>query len=156
VLPRYRFRWSNLPADLLAELCEQLFDDCAGFAPTEVLGDAYGARPKENFVADAWDTLREDWLRHDKESRERVVEALRAIRREGGQITNRRAQMEYLRELSNAKTLRAVVLQAFVEGARPNLSTLRSLRSYLNRPPMRSAACRPQHQTPKHQSPEMT
>jgi ERCC4-related helicase len=114
-LPRYRFRWSNLPADLLAELCAQLFDDCAGFAPAEVLGDAYGARPKENFVAEAWDTLREGWLHHDKESREWVVDALRVIRREDGQITNRRAQMEYLRELSNAKTLRAVVLQAFIE-----------------------------------------
>ena len=114
-MPRYRFRWSNLPADLVAELCEQLFDDCAGFAPAEVLGDAYGARPKEDFVAEAWDTLREGWLHHDKESREWVVEALRVARREDGQITNCRAQMEYLRELSNAKTLRAVVLQAFIE-----------------------------------------
>jgi hypothetical protein len=92
-----------------------LFDDCTGFEPAEVLHDAYGARPRENFVAEAWDTLREGWLYHDKESRDRVVAELRAARHEDGQITNRRAQMEYLRELRNAKNLRAVVLQTFID-----------------------------------------
>ncbi|MDP7727541.1 MULTISPECIES: helicase-related protein [Mycobacterium] len=46
-----------------------------------------------------------------------MVETLRELRREDGRITNRRAQMEYLRELRNAKTLRSVVLQAFIEFA---------------------------------------
>ena len=41
--------------------------------------------------------------------------ALRELRDEDGRITNRRAQMEYLRELRNAKTLRSVVLQSFIE-----------------------------------------
>jgi superfamily II DNA or RNA helicase len=114
-VPRYKFRWSNLPEELLDELCQNLFEDCAGFAPAEVLHDAYGARPKENFVAEAWDTLREGWLHHDKESRDRVVATMRAVRHEDGQITNRRAQMEYLRELRNAKNLRTVVLQTFID-----------------------------------------
>lgn len=114
-MPRYKFRWSNLPEELLDELCQNLFEDCAGFAPAEVLHDAYGARPKENFVAEAWDTLREGWLHHDKESRDRVVATMRAVRHEDGQITNRRAQMEYLRELRNAKNLRTVVLQTFID-----------------------------------------
>lgn len=114
-MPRYKFRWSNLPRELLDELCQNLFEDCAGFEPAEVLQDAYGARPKENFVAEAWDTLREGWLLHDRDARDRVVETIRDIRREDGQITNRRAQMEYLRELRNAKNLRAVVLDAFID-----------------------------------------
>lgn len=114
-MPRYKFRWSNLPEKLLDELCRNLFEDCAGFEPAEVLYDAYGARPKENFVAEAWDTLRECWLLHDRDSRDRVIGALREIRSEDGQITNRRGQMEYLRELRNAKNLRAVVLDAFID-----------------------------------------
>ncbi len=114
-MPRYKFRWSNLPDDLLDELCRNLFVDYDGIALADVLSKAYGARPKEGFVAEAWDTLREGWLHHDKASRDRVVEELRAIRLEDGRITNRRAQMEYLRDLSNAKNLRAVVLQAFID-----------------------------------------
>ena len=80
-----------------------------------MLQDAYGARPKDNFVAEAWDTLREGWLFRDKESRDRVVADLRALRHEDGTITDRRDQMKYLRELRNAKTLRAVVLQTFID-----------------------------------------
>ncbi|OBA92310.1 hypothetical protein A5642_09515 [Mycolicibacterium mucogenicum] len=114
-MPRYKFRWSNLSTELLHELCQSLFDDFTGFEPSEVLQDAYGARPKENFVAEAWGTLRDDWLLHDKESRERVVEGIRAIRHEEGQLKTRKDQMAYLRGLSNAKNLRAVVLQAFID-----------------------------------------
>lgn len=114
-LPRYKFRWANLPEALLNELCQGLFEDCTGFEPVEVLRHAYGARPKENFVVEAWETLREGWLHHDKESRNWVVVSLRAARGEDGTITNRRAQMEYLRGLRNAKTLRSVVLEAFID-----------------------------------------
>ena len=87
----------------------------SGLDACEVLQDAYGARPKDDFVAEAWDLLREEWLHHDKPSRDQVVETLRELRDEDGRITNRRAQMEYLRELRNAKTLRSVVLQSFIE-----------------------------------------
>lgn len=114
-MPKYKFRWANLPTSLLDELCDGLFEDASGLDACGVLQGAYGARPKDDFVAEAWDLLREDWLHHDKPSRDRVVETLRELRHEDGRITNRRAQMEYLRELRNAKTLRSVVLQAFVE-----------------------------------------
>lgn len=114
-MPRYKFRWSNLPAPLLHELCCGLFEDVNGLDPCAVLQDAYGARPRDEFAAEAWDVLREKWLHHDKPSRDHVVDTLRELRHEDGRITNRRAQMEYLRELRNAKTLRSVVLQAFVE-----------------------------------------
>jgi superfamily II DNA or RNA helicase len=114
-VPRYNFRWSNLPTSLLDELCHGLFEDASGLDACDVLQDTYGARPKDDFVAEAWDLLREEWLHHDKPSRDQVVETLRELRHEDGRITNRRAQMEYLRELRNAKTLRSVVLQSFVE-----------------------------------------
>ncbi|MFL0287806.1 hypothetical protein ACJH6H_21325 [Mycobacterium sp. SMC-21] len=85
-MPRYKFQWSNLPTELLDELCQALFDHCDGFDPAAVLYDAYGARPKGNFVEEAWDTLREGWLLHDGESRHRVVSELRALRHEDGQL----------------------------------------------------------------------
>jgi superfamily II DNA or RNA helicase len=123
-VPRYKFRWSNLPTELLHELCRSLFDDSTGFEPAEVLQDAYGARPKENFVAEAWETLRDDWLPRDKESRDRVVNEIRAIRHEDGQLKTRKDQMAYLRGLSNAKNLRAVVLQAFIDRGEIELEPL--------------------------------
>ncbi len=71
-MPRYKFRWSNLADELLDRLCRALFVDYDGFALADVLSDAYGARPREDFVAEAWDVLRESWLHHDKESRDRA------------------------------------------------------------------------------------
>lgn len=115
-MPRYKFRWSNLPESLLDQLCEYLFVDTGGLTPVEVLQDAYGARPKEDFVVEAWEPLRELWLEGDKPSRDWVVGRLHELRNEGAaRTTSRRAQMDYLRELRNAKTLRAVVLEAFIE-----------------------------------------
>ncbi|MDF2468274.1 MAG: rapA, partial [Rhodococcus erythropolis] len=114
-MPRYRFSWSNLPESLLDQLCEHLFVDNGGLTSAEVLQSGYGARPKDNFVVEAWEPLRENWLNGDKPSRDWVVATLRELRDEHGRATSRRAQMDYLRELRNAKTLRAVVLEAFIE-----------------------------------------
>ena len=36
-MPRYKFRWPNLPDKLLDDLGQGLFDDCKGFDPAEVL-----------------------------------------------------------------------------------------------------------------------
>jgi hypothetical protein len=147
-LPRYKFRWSNLPRELLDELCQALFVDSTGFEPAEVLQDAYGARPKEDFVAEAWEKLREGWLLRDKESRDQVVEAVRSVRHEDGQITNRRAQMEYLRGLRNAKNLRAVVLQAFIDRGEVEPETPVVVKP----PPKPRPTARP---TPQYYHPEM-
>lgn len=121
-MPRYKFRWSNLPESLLDGLCEHLFVDTGGLTPAEALQGAYGARPKENFVVEAWEPLRERWLDSDKPSRDWVVETLHKLRNEDARTTGRRAQMEYLRELRNARTLRAVVLEAFIELGETELS----------------------------------
>jgi ERCC4-related helicase len=101
--------------DLRDELCQALFVDTGGLESAELLQAGYGARPTDDFVGEAWDILRERWLHHDREFRDWVVATLRELRGEEGQITNRRSQMEYLRELRNAKTLRSVVLEAFIE-----------------------------------------
>lgn len=113
-MPRYKFRWSNLPPVVLEFLCHDLIVDGDDYDPSEALCDVYGARPRDDFVRDAWPTLLETWLKHDKESRSLIVAALRETRREEGTLTNRGAQLQYLRELRNAKSLRAIVLQEFI------------------------------------------
>ena len=111
-MPRYRFQWSHLPTELLEAIHHALLEGAGDTA--EALQKFYGARPKDDFVKEAWSTLRESWLSHDKRSRERVVDAVRKVRREDGRITNRRSQMDYLRQLRNAKNLRCAVLQEFI------------------------------------------
>ena len=111
-LPRYKFRWTKLPPALLKELSEQLV--AGGEDPADALTQVYGARPKDDFVQEAWSILRERWLAHSRGSRNEVVLALRDQRREGGAISNRRAQLEYLRSLRNTKGLRDVALQKFI------------------------------------------
>lgn len=111
-MPRYKFRWSNLPCRLIDELRANLIDGEGDSA--ELMAKIYGARPKDEFVREAWPTLLDSWLSHDKESRHAVVKLLREARGEDGTITNRRSQMDYLRSLRNAKNLRSIVLEEFI------------------------------------------
>ncbi|WP_241178605.1 helicase-related protein [Mycobacterium sp. P7213] len=113
-MPRYRFRWSNLPRQVLSALSQALIADAYAYDPAEALQDVYGARPKDDFVCEAWPTLRETWLKDDNSSRDWIVTMLRQTRHEDGTLTKRRDQLEYLRELRNAKNLRAIVLTAFI------------------------------------------
>jgi superfamily II DNA or RNA helicase len=113
-MPRYKFRWSNLPVAVLDALCHELIVDGDDYNPVEALRSVYGARPKDDFVREAWPVLLATWLKHDKESRGWIVTTLREARHEDGTFTNRRAQLEYLRGLRNAKNLRAIVLQMFI------------------------------------------
>ena len=112
-MPRYKFQWSNLPSTLLDALRHALIAGGDGLDSAEALHEVYGACPKEVFVKEAWPVLRESWLQHHKESRDWVVASLHEARREDGTPTNRKAQMEYLRGLRNAKNLRSIVLQEF-------------------------------------------
>ena len=112
-MPKYKFRWSNLPCKLLDELREALIEGDGESA--ELLDELYGARPRDDFVREAWSVLLDSWLEHDKESRNAVVIALRQARGEDGTITNRRGQLEYLRGLRNTKNLRSVVLHEFID-----------------------------------------
>lgn len=82
--------------------------------PAEALREVYGARPKDEFIREAWPTLLEAWLKRDNSSRDWIVTTLRQTRHEDRTLTKRRDQLEYLRELRNAKNLRAIVLTAFI------------------------------------------
>ncbi len=113
-MPRYKFHWSNLPQPLLGELCDGLGVDASTDDPADALRGRYGARPKEDFVHDAWPILLEDWIGHTTESRQWVIDALHVVCGEEGTLTKHRDQMTYLRGLRNAKNLRGVVLEEFI------------------------------------------
>jgi hypothetical protein len=83
-LAKYKFQWSNLPSTLLDALCRDLIVDGDHYDSAEALRAAYGARPKDDFIRDAWPTLLQSWLQNGKDSREWIVDALRETRREYG------------------------------------------------------------------------
>lgn len=114
-MPGYRFQWSNLPGWLIDALCRNLLENYKDIDHAQALRSVYRARPRDEFIREAWPTLRDVWLHRDGQSRKQVVDVLRALRGDEGRITNRRAQMEYLRRLRSTQRLRAVVLQAFIE-----------------------------------------
>lgn len=111
-MPRYRFSWDHIDEDLLRPLAVAAGGD--GSRPRRTLRDRYGARPKEDFVQELWEELRESWLATDQRSRADVVAELKAAGL-GPSATGSVADddMEYLRSLRNAKTLRSVVLASF-------------------------------------------
>ena len=108
-MPRYRFAWDNFPPVLLKKLALGLSLDGA---PTDALRRAYGARPKPNFIQDAWPVLLESWLPTDHESRAILADALRDLGLGRSEISIRRkqGQLDYLRTCRNAPTLREVTL----------------------------------------------
>jgi hypothetical protein len=111
-MPRYRFSWSNLPATLLQDLGAGL----ELLPPIDVaLRNKYGARPKPDFVRDAWPTLLDAWLATDSASRAAVVGALRArgLGSVGAPVESADDQMEYLRSCRNTTSLREVVAGTF-------------------------------------------
>ena len=110
LVPRYKFKWSNLGPSLLRALCHDLLDgEDLDEDPATALQAVYGARPTEEFIRDAWPVLLKSWLRTSKDSREWVVEALREARGDRTLVSGRDAQMEYLRGLNNSKKLREIV-----------------------------------------------
>ncbi|WP_155289271.1 T3SS (YopN, CesT) and YbjN peptide-binding chaperone 1 [Rhodococcoides fascians] len=119
-MPRYRFSWSNFPVPLIERLAADLglnSDD-----PAIELRRSYGARPKLNFIQDAWPTLQSTWLVADDFSRGLVVEDLRAsgLGRIEGSTRSKKAQLEYLATCRNARSLREIVLDVFLVAGEPN------------------------------------
>lgn len=121
LLPRYKFKWSNLGPSILLALSRDLLDeDDLDGDPAAALQAAYGARPTEEFIRVAWPTLLESWLRTTRESREWVVNALRETRGQKGRVSGRGAQMEFLRSLNNSKNLREIVWTEFIAAGEVN------------------------------------
>ena len=113
-MPRYKFKWSNLPPSLLEALARDLLGPYNSDESAAALRAAYGARPTTEFIRETWPTLLESWLRTDNESRELIVQALEDARGEKGLVKGSRAQMTYLRELRNSKNLREIVWDELV------------------------------------------
>jgi Helicase associated domain len=107
-VPRYEFKWANLPEGLSEALCRDLLDN-QDSDPAAALQRAYGARPTAEFIRDAWPTLLDSWLRTASEPRERIVQELQAARGDKELLNGGRAELGYLKELRNAKRLREIV-----------------------------------------------
>ncbi len=114
-MPRYKFKWSNLPPSLLDALCRDLLDlDNGDEDPAGALREAYGARPDEEFIRQAWPTLLKTWLPTATEARTRIVHALQEAHHEKALVKGRGAQLAYLKDLRNAKRLREIVWEELV------------------------------------------
>ncbi len=117
-MPRYRFSWDNLPSGLL----HQLGSDLRLRPPVDqALRERYGARPEPDFVRDAWPTLIDAWLATDDESRELVVDELRArglgkLRAPARSVA---AQLYYLQSCRNSSSLRDAVAAIFTAFGEP-------------------------------------
>ena len=108
-MPHYRFRWEQLPNRLTRRLARDLQLDGD---PPIALRKAYGSRPGEDFVRDAWPSLRDAWLAKDGPALKSTTELLRE--RRVGDLTlpvgNRRERLAYLASCRNSATLRQIVL----------------------------------------------
>lgn len=108
-MPRYRFNWANLPTNLLEDLATDLRLEGD---PPEALRSWYGARPKPEFVQDAWPTLLRSWLGGDPVWARHVAKRLRT--RNLGD-TSLRQDVAYLKSVRNASGMRQGVLDIFIE-----------------------------------------
>lgn len=109
-MPRYRFSWSNLPDSLLSELSEVLDVESHGDT-ANALREIYGARPREAFIEDTWELLRESWLSEDVDARSEIVATLRERALGDVSLSD---DMEYLRSCRNTANLRRIVLPTFI------------------------------------------
>ena len=109
-MPRYRFSWENLSPTLLSALCDSL--GLKSDVPADALRASYGARPKPEFVRDAWPVLRDSWLVDDAASRAPVLDQLRNARLGSADapVETQGEQMTYLRSCHNQLSLREIVL----------------------------------------------
>lgn len=103
-MPRYRFKWENLPKQLLQALGSGL--QLKG-EPAQLLSQKYGTRPKESFVQDAWPILLEEWLQTDSVSLGSLAKSLRSRNLGQSGITD---DYEYLKTCKNTANLRHEVL----------------------------------------------
>jgi len=126
-MARYRFAWSNLPPKLLRSLKSEL--ELEGDA-ADALRQAYGARPKVDFLYDSWPILRDSWLAQDSKARVAVVEALHHERLGNRDIPTRSkaGQLDYLRSCRNSGTLREAVLPWLIKAGEQTAASPSAIR----------------------------
>ncbi len=120
-MPKYRFTWTNRDDRVSRGLCQDLELDTDD--PARSLRQAFGARPNEDFVRQAWPYLRERWLGRDGSARRYVVGSLWESglgRGQGQRLTGKTAEMEYLPARNNAEGLRTTVWTAFLWWGEPD------------------------------------
>jgi type I restriction enzyme M protein len=112
-LPKYKFKWSNLPGYLVRGLCTDLGLDPAD--PSESLRAAFGVRPSEEFVRVAWPSLLERWLTRDSEARQGVTMQLWDSGLGPDECPRgKAAELAFLRARNNSKGLRRAVWATLV------------------------------------------
>ena len=109
-MPRFRFQWSNIETSILQSLIEELRLTDNGDAVLSLRGQ-YGAKPKEEFIKDAWNTLLEKWLVNDLAYASAVADAARKTGLGDSSVTD---DLEFLRSCRNTIGLRREVLKAFL------------------------------------------
>lgn len=108
-MPRYRFQWKNHSTRLLQALCQH--SKLSG-EPAEALSKRYGARPKEEFIRDAWQTLIQYWLDEDNASSKSIENSLREAKL--GELSIE-SQSAYFASCRNSGRLREIVLEVFIK-----------------------------------------
>jgi hypothetical protein len=109
-MPRFRFQWSNIEASILQSLTVDLKLADNGDA-AQTLRAQYGAKPKEEFIKDAWNTLLEKWLVNDLAFASAVADAVRKSGLGDSSVTD---DLDFLRSCRNTIGLRREVLKAFL------------------------------------------
>lgn len=108
-MPRYRFDWSNHDNSVLRRIAADL--GISGVAHEE-LRHHYGARPKVEFVREAWLPLIEGWLTRDRRFARQAADRLRE---RGVGDFSATDHMAYLRSVRNTSGSRQVLLELFIE-----------------------------------------
>ncbi len=107
-MPRFRFQWDNIDANLreiLANILHLQGVDAAHFV------NRFGKRPNQEFIQAAWPLLLDHWLLIDKNAAHRIAEALQMRQVGDASISD---DMIYLRSCRNSAGLRDVVLIEFI------------------------------------------
>ncbi|RLT24107.1 MAG: hypothetical protein DWI30_01965 [Chloroflexi bacterium] len=107
-MPRFRFQWENIDANL-REILATAFQ--LPGVETAHFVTRFGKRPNQEFIQTAWPFLLDHWLILDKNAAHRIAEALQM---RGVGDTTISDDLIYLRSCRNSAGLRDVVLIEFI------------------------------------------
>lgn len=113
-MPKYKFSWSNLPQHLLQAL---VFDAGVGGADAASgLTQQHRARPDEEFVQGAWQSLQRNWLEVHDNWRRAVVAELReaGLGDHARRTRSRSGELQYLASCKRSASMKAIVLEQFL------------------------------------------
>jgi len=112
-MPRYRFRWEQVPESIRIALAESL----GLTGPTDIaLADHFGPTPSEDLIRGSWPALLDTWLADDDASRKVIFDRLqgRGFGKDRQAPRTVEEELEWLRACRKTKGLREVALDAFL------------------------------------------